>query len=338
MEKVLYELGWSYQESGDDGAAIKHFTTLVKQFPNTSFVAEAAYFIGQKQYAAEKWDAAAEQFSIAASKASEPDLSEKAHYRLGWSQFKAAQYSAAEAAFANQAKLHPEGKLSFDALMMIGECRFKQNKYKEALAGYQIAREQIQKKNENSTTVRDAAERQVRELVYLHGGQSAAQIKAWDDAIVWYNELRERFPASDYLPQVFYETGFAYQQKEDNTNALKFFREVADNYRSELSARARFMMGEIYFAERQFDKAIPEFQRVMLGFGAEKAPESIKNWQAKSGFEAGRCSELLLQTAKTDAAKEKAKKFAQEFYNFVIEKHADHELAAKSRERIEALK
>jgi cellulose synthase operon protein C len=46
----------------------------------------------------------------------------------------------------------------------------------------------------------------------------------------------------------------------------------------------------------------------------------------------------LLQTAKTDAAKEKAKKFAQEFYNFVIEKHADHELAAKSRERIEALK
>ena len=136
---------------------------------------------------------------------------------------------------------------------------------------------------------------------------------------------------------MFYETGFAYQQIGDNDNALKFFAEVADNYRNELAARARFMMGEIYFANREFDKAILEFQRVMFGFGAAEAPSSIKNWQAKSGFEAGRCGELLLESAKTAPKKQKARKISNDFFNYVIETHPDHELAAKSRDRIEAL-
>ncbi len=338
MDKVLYELGWSFQESGNDDAAVKHFAALIAKYPNTSLIGEAAYFLGQKHYGAKQWKPAAEQFEIASKNASDPDLSEKAHYRLGWSYYKATNYSAAEHAFAGQAKQHPNGKLLFDAMMMIGECRFKQSDFKQALAGYELARDLIRKSNDNSTTIRDAAERQVRELVLLHGGQSAAQLKSWDESIEWYDELRERFPATNYLPQVFYETGFAYQQKGDRANALKFFAEVADNYRNELAARARFMMGEIHFADRAFDKAIPEFQRVMFGFGAENAPDRIKNWQAKSGFEAARCSELLVQLAKTTASKSKASEFTKDFYAYVVEKHPQHELAAKSRERLEALK
>ncbi len=76
----------------------------------------------------------------------------------------------------------------------------------------------------------------------------------------------------------------------------------------------------------------------MFGFGAEQAPDQIKNWQAKSGFEAARCSELLIQLAKTTASKNKAGEYAKDFYAYVVEKHPKHELAAKSRERLEALK
>jgi TolA-binding protein len=338
MDKVLYELGWSLQESGNDAAAIKHFTTLIKDYPDTSLVGEAAYFIGQTHYAAKQWKLAAQQLDIAARKSSDRGLSEKAYYRLGWSHFRDKNYVAAETAFVNQAKNHPDGKLAFDAIMMVGECRFKRTDFKAALVGYEVARDQIRKNNDNAKRIRDAAERQVRELVFLHGGQSAAQLKSWDVAIEWYDELRERFPSSEYLPQVFYETGFAYQQKGDKTRALEFFQEVADNYRSELAARARFMIGEIYFSNRQFDKAIPEFQRVMFGFGAEQAPKRIKNWQAKSGFEAGRCSELLMQVAKTTDARNKALQFSKDFFSYVVEKHPKHELAAQSRERLEALK
>lgn len=336
MDKVLYELGWSMQETGQDEAAMKHFQTLVTKYPDTSLVPEASYFLGQRNYIAGDWKTATEQFAKAAQTTKDAALSEKSLYRLGWSHFKTDAFVEAEKAFAEQAQKHPDGPLSFDAMMMVGECSFKQGNFSDALTGYTVARKRIDANDDNSTTIRDAAERQVRELTLLHGGQSAAQLNDWDRAIDWYDELRDRFPTSNYLSQVFYETGFAYQQKGDSAQALKFYGEVADNYRNEIAARARFMMGEIHFADRKFDLAIPEFQRVMFGFGADEAPDSIKNWQAKSGFEAGRCSELLAQIARTPAAKEKAKTIAAKFFQYVVEKHPDHELADKSKERLGA--
>ncbi len=337
MDKVLYELGWSLRESGNPDEAAQQFTDLVRRYPDASVAADAAYFVGQRSYQQGDWKQAAREFAVAATKAKDKELSEKAHYRLGWSHFKSENYAQAEQAFADQAAKHGDGKLAIDALMMIGECRFKDGKFPDALSAYEVARQRIRENNETAKSIRDPAERQVRELVLLHGGQSAAQNKQWDAAIEWYAELKERFPATNYLSQVFYETAYAHQQKKDLDEALKLYAEVADNYRNEIAARARFMMGEIHFGRREFDKAIPEFQRVMFGFGAAQAPGPIKNWQAKSGFEAGRCSELLMQQATSNEKRGSAKKFAIDFFKFVVEKHPNHELAEKSRERLEAL-
>lgn len=338
MDKVLYELGWSYRESGDDKNAVKYFTNLIRRFSDTPLAAEAAYYVGQQRYSAGDWEQAAQNFQVAAEKTDDAELSEKAYYRLGWSRFKAVNYESSRRAFEQQASRHTEGKLVLDAMMMIGECRFRESKFEPALEAYSAARTKLQKDGDDSQTIRDRAERQVRELILLHGGQSASQLKRWQDSIDWFSELRKRFPATVYLPQAFYETGFAYQQLGDTANALKFYGEVADNYRNESAARARFMMGEIHFGQRQYDKAIPEFQRVMFGFNAEKSPAKIKNWQAKSGFEAGRCCELLLQQASTPEKQQKARKLATEFFTYVINKHPDHELVGKSKERLEAVK
>ena len=338
MDEVLYELGWSLQESSNEPGAIKYFNKLVTEHPTSPLVAESAYYLGQKAYSKGRWQDAAKQFRVACAKATDKALAEKSYYRLGWSMFKTEDYAASEQAFSEMAKNYPQGELIFDAKTMVAECRFKRSEYQTALAGYEAARAGIESRNETAKNVLDKSERQVRELVFLHGGQSAAQLKQWQTAIEWYNALRKRFPSSEYLPQIFYETGFAYQQLENTAKALEFYQEVADNYRTSTAARARFMMGEIHFANREYDKAIPEFQRVMYGFGADKAPADIKNWQAKSAFEAGRCSDLLLQEAKTDKARDKARTYATGFYQYVLEKHPNHELAAKSRDRLEKLK
>jgi len=338
MDKVLYELGWSLRESGKDDQALTKFEQLIAKYPDNALVADAAYFVGQDHYRNSKWGDAAAAFQIAADKSNDLDLKEKSLYRLGWCFYKQQKYAEAEAAFKRQYVEVQQGGLLLDSMMMIGESRFKQEQYETALRAYTKAREKIEADNDSAKTVRDKAERQVRELILLHGGQSAAQLGQYEDAIGWYDALRERFPATTYLPQVFYEIGFAAQNAGDDEKALKFYSEVADNFRSEIAARARFMMGEIHFANKTFDKAIPEFQRVMFGFGADKADPVIKNWQAKSGFEAGRCAELLQQSAQTDAAKAKAAKFAKDFYQYVIDQHPGHELAAKAKQRAEALK
>ncbi len=130
---------------------------------------------------------------------------------MGWSYFNLGDYENSEQAFSDQSARHSNGAFAFDAEMMVGESRFKRKDYKTSLSAYQKARAWIRDKNETSQTIRDASERQIRELAFLHGGQSAAQLKQWDEAIKWYDELRERFPTTAYLPQAFYETGFAYQ-------------------------------------------------------------------------------------------------------------------------------
>lgn len=337
MDKVIYELGWSLREAGDDAAAIEQFELLMDKYSDNALLGEAAYFVGQHYYGDEKWDLAADAYATAAENADDSDLLEKSLYRLGWSQFKAGRFVASEATFVRQFRETAGGKLYLDSMMMVGESRFKQDRFEEALRAYGKAREKIEADGDDAKTIRDPAERQVRELTLLHGGQSAAQIKDWTQAINWYDALRERFPATAYLPQVFYETGFAYQQAGNDDQAIRLYSQVADNYRNELAARARFMMGEIYFARKEFSKAIPEFQRVMFGFGAEKAPPEIQNWQAKSGFEAGRCAELLVDAAQTESAKEKARGYARNFYAYVIEKHPKHELSAKAQERLRSL-
>jgi len=336
MDKVLYELGWSLQESGEDDQAIDRFDALIAKYPGTPLAADAAYYVGQHHYSAKQWKQAAQKFSLSAN-STDDSLAEKSLYRLGWSQYKLGNYSDAEAAFADQSKRYPDGTLAFDALAMVAECRFKRGKFQHALEGYAKARKRIEENDETSSSLRDDAARQVRELILLHGGQSAAQLKQWDAAIEWHDEHRKRFPSSNYLSQVFYETGFAYHQKHDTDKAMKFFTQVADKYRSEVGARARFMMGEIHFGKHELDKAIPEFQRVMFGYGAEKATLEIKNWQAKSGFEAGRCSEALMQAATTNESKQKALQFARNFYSYVIEKHAEDKLAIEASKRMEAL-
>ncbi len=338
MAKVLYEWGWLLNEAGDGNAAANKFSDLVDKYPDDELTGEAAFFVGQNEYAQDKWAEASKKFLIAAERSNDPALSEKAYYRLGWSYFKLDEFAEAAAAFTTQAEKHPQGNLVVDAMMMIGEADFKTGKFDTALKSYENARQRIRDADESAKSLRDPAERQVRELVLLHGGQSAAQLKQWNDAIQWYDELRERFPATSYLPQVFYETGFTYQQMGDNEKAMKFYGQVADNYRNELAARARFMMGEIHFSDGRLDQAITDFQRVMYGYGAEKAPDSIKNWQAKSGFEAGRCSELLMQQAKSQDGRNKAKKFATDFFNYVINQHPAHELVAKSQKLLQDLR
>ncbi len=337
MDKVIYEWAWSLKESGQDEAAIATFGQLIEKFPDNPLTAEGNYFIGQQQYEASNWKDAAQSFAAAAGATSEQGLLEKSLYRLGWSRFKTGDFDASSDAFSRQAKEFPEGKLISDALLMRGENDFKRQKYADALAAYTIARERIEANDETAKTLDDDAERQVRELVYLHGGQCAAQLKEWKTALQWYQELRKRFPETSYLPQVLYEVGLANQQLGNDDEALKWFGSVANDYRNETAAKSRFMIGEIYFGNRDLAKAIPEFQRVMYGYGADKAPEAVKNWQAKSGFEAGRCAELLIQKASDAARREKAARIAKDFFKYVIDKHPKHELAAKSQERLDVL-
>jgi TolA-binding protein len=336
MDAVLAELAFAQKDAEDPGASKQTFQELVKSFPASVHAAEAYYHIGQQAYAEKNWQEAVSAYQQSAEKLSDPSLREKAIYRWGWSNYQLKDFSSAAGIFARQFETYPEGKLSVDALMMIGESHFSKADYQAALQAYETAKGVIVQRDGEGKKFTDPAEQQVRELVYLHGGQSAGQLERWDEALRWYNDLRSRYPASSYLAQAFYETGYVHQQMGNDAEAMKFYAETANTFRDEAAARARFMLGELYFKQSKPAEAITEFKRVMYGYGAEKAPAAIKGWQAKSGFEAGRCAELLIQANQGDKRQE-AIGVAKRYYQYVIEQHPQDPLVAKSKERMDVL-
>jgi tetratricopeptide (TPR) repeat protein len=207
---------------------------------------------------------------------------------------------------------------------MKAECLFRLEKYQEAWPAYQVA------------TKTKASTPAIAVLTLLHGGQTASQLKQWAEAQKLLAEIPAKHPETPLLPDALYELGWAKQNAGQADEALKDYEAAASKSRDHVGARARFMMGEVYFEQKKYDEAGREFQRAMFGFGGDQATAETKNWQAKSGFEAGRVAEIQI-AAKKDAARKKLIADARRFYTFVVEKHASHELASEAKKRLEEL-
>ena len=148
--------------------------------------------------------------------------------------------------------------------------------------------------------------------------------------------MKSKVPNSPLMPTAKYELAYARQNQKKTAEAIQLYSEVAEEQRNEIGARSRFMIGEVFFADREFAKAISEFQKVMYGYGGTQASADIKNWQARSAFEAGRCSEVLVTDQKGDKRK-KAVDLALKFYEFVVNNHNDHSLSKQATERLSEL-
>ena len=327
LDKVLYEIAWNQQESGQVAEATQAFRNLLDKFPNSEFRAEATYMLAQQHYESQDYARAAETYTSVLADTQDPELREKTQYKLGWSLFQQQRYPQAAHEFAAQAQAFATGTLAVDAKFMLAECSFKQEQYEAALPAYEQARQAAE------SSANSVASEQVKSLVYLHGAQCLRELDRWKECEQWLNVVTKDYPKSPYLWTAVYELGYCQQKQERPTEALKYYGQVVDNNHNELGARARFMMGEVYFSQRDFQRAIEAFTRVAYGFGGDKAPEDIRNWQAKSAYEAARCYEMLASDLRGES-QNKAIAGARKFYEDIVNEHAQHELAKQATSRL----
>lgn len=324
MDKVLYEIGWALKSQDKHADAVPYFASLAGNHSDSPLAAEAWFHVGEDQYDKKAYAEAVKSYAACRAKGPQGDLGEKAAYKLGWSNFQQQQYGEALKQFSDQVANFGSGPLAADGLFMKAECMFRMENFKDAFPAYQAAA----KTKASSSTI--------EVLTLLHGGQSASQIKQWADAIALLEQVPKRFAETPLLAEAHYELGWARQNAGQTEDALKEYEVAATKSRDHVGARSRFMIGEIYFSQKQHNEAIREFQRGMFGYGGEQASADTKNWQAKSGYEAGRCAEVQI-TAADAAAKPKLIADAKRFYTFVVEKHPQHELAAEAKKRLDVL-
>jgi len=331
LDKAYYELAWALKSQGKTEQANQVFQTMAAKFPESSLAAEAYFHVGQAEYDNSKFDRAIKAYTVAATRSVDANLQEKSLYKLGWAFFQQREYDQAIEQFRKQTREFPKGNLLIDSSFMVAECFLKQEKYAEAWPQYENTRRSME-------AVADPASvsEQVKAMVYLHGAQAARELKKWTEVENSLAALKSKAPNSPFLPTAKYELAYARQNQKKTSEAIQLYSELAEEQRNEIGARSRFMMGEVFFADREFAKAISEFQKVMFGYGGTQAPSDIKNWQARSAYEAGRCSEVLIVDQKGDK-KKKAVDVAKKFYEFVVNNHDSHSLSKQAADRLSEL-
>jgi TolA-binding protein len=326
IDKSVYELAWAHRNLDDKANASKWFTELAEKHTASPLAAEAHFHLAEARYDAKEYRKAMELYQKAQSNlADRAEISEKAAYKNGWCWFQLQEYEKALQLFESQVKRFAEGGLRPDGLFMQAECYFKLNDYEKSLPIY-LDVMQLPLSSDN-----------VEGLALLHGGQAASKLKKWDDCVTLLSEIFARQPKSPYAPEAHLERGWARQNLDQVEDAFNDFAITAETA-GELGARARFMMGEARFQQKAYSDAIGEFQRVMFYYGGDKAPDSVRKWQARAAMEAGRCAELLVAAAKNNREKKQNIDEAKKFYEYILNNHPGADYSKTARGRLEQLR
>lgn len=208
---------------------------------------------------------------------------------------------------------------------MVGECHFNLQAYEDALKSFrELDAEKIRA--------------EIRPTFYLHAGQSAGQLSQWEDSLQWLQVVPSKFSNSENIVQANYEIGWAYHQTGRRDDAIGAYRKVAEVARNAVGARARFMIGELLFEQKQYAKAIQEFQRVMFGYGGTNAPEPLHVWQAKAGFESGQCAVALVRLSRDPVSQQRWLAEATKAFRYVLQSHPQSEEAERAKQRLTQLR
>lgn len=137
-----------------------------------------------------------------------------------------------------------------DALERAADCHFVSREYKEAAEGYD-------KVVKDYFNVNDIYPYYQSAISYGLAGNSAKKISQLSR--VW-----EADPSSKFYPEALFELGRAYVVKEDDDNAFKCFRALADNVKdSSFVARAYIEMGSISRNQSQYNDALGYYKTVV---------------------------------------------------------------------------
>ena len=304
-DKVAYELAWANVELGRQADSIAAFQKLASQYPNSPLAAESLFRVGESWYESGDFAKAAPAYKAAFDKAGQTEIGENALHKLAWSHLKAEQFAQAGDGFAKQLDAFPNGKLAGDATFLQGECWFKQQKWEAALPWYE--------------RVVSRKEPQYYALSLFRTGECAGKLESWKKSQQIHEQVLAEFPEFELRAEARYGAAWALQNQGQLTEAMKQYEKVTEETQTETAAKARFMIGECCFAQKDHKEATRHFLKAAYSYGH-------KEWSPMAFFEAGRCFEVLRDSAQ-----------ARNCYQQIVEKYPEHSKVRDAQRRLVAL-
>ena len=304
-DKVLYELGWAHFELGQQPESIAAFQRLGQDYPESPLAVESLFRVGESLYETEKYADAAKAYQSTVAKAGDSELGEKAAHKLAWSYFKQDLLKEAADGFNTQLKQFPKGALAGDAEFLLAECDYRQKQWQPALDHY--------------APVIAANHPAYAALAIFRSGECAAALEKWSDSLKYHQRVLKEYPDFELKAEARYGTGWALQQQDKIEEAIQAYEKVTEETDTETAAKARFMIGECFFAQKNHKEATKHFLKTAFAY---RHPE----WSAMALFEAARCFEVLKDVDQ-----------AKNCYQQLIDGYPQHAKTEEARKRLKEL-
>lgn len=317
LDQILDEWAVANLQAADFEKSDQVYRTLLDRFPNSPFAGQARLSLAESQMQSDNLQPALEEFqAIIANQDYEDREKAAALYHVVDIHAASQQWDIVLTSATEFLNDYPNHDRAADIQLLSAEALVNKKRYEQANTQLMALRQAIRN---GDLTKSDWTGR-----IWVLLSEVALAEKRYSDVDRIAGEMLQDLPDSKWLFQMRFLQGRRWksQAPPDFTRARRYFEEVTSDDRvqgTETAARSQFLIAETYLLQEAFENAAREYHRVHLIY-------SVPEWQARSLFQAAACEERLKKINE-----------ATRSYSELVDKFPNHELAAKAKERLQAL-
>lgn len=311
QDALLYELAWLQSSLGKPNQSIESFKQISTDYPESAYWADATYRVAESHLELGDYEQADKMLAQVVQTNGSEIVAHALYLR--------AKISAESGDWAKSSELmhafvtrFPKHNLAFMAEYWRAESTYRDNDFELAQTRFE--------------TILPKAEARADEHVpkiILRIAQLSATKSDWEKVATLSKDVLNRYPKFAESFEVNYLLGRYHAQIGKMTIAREHYEKaLRDPLASgtEISAMARWMIGETYFHQRNFDQAIDVFESVEI-------LHAFPRWQSAALLQAGKCYE---QKQDLDAA--------TNTYQRLVNNYPQTMFAGEASKRLEACK
>jgi tetratricopeptide (TPR) repeat protein len=296
-DKAVYEWAWCERAQQRKDDAIKRYELLLSKYEDSPLAIKVQSELAELNLDAGAQDEVIEKLTATLKQTEDPALKFELQYQLANAYFKKRDHEQAAPLFESLIAGAKDSPLLPSILFQAGESRL-------ALTETAPAREHFLAASKIKNTPAGLAE-----SIRLRLGETQNMTGQHKDAASTYNAFLRSYPKSDWHRNARYGYAFALEKQQQYSKAIqeyqKLLPQAGQNQKlDKWMVQARYQIGECYFNNQQYDKALAEF--VSVDANARGYPD----WQAKAVLEIGR---VLLTQGKREQANERMKEVITRF-------------------------
>ena len=280
-DEALYGLAWAQRETNEPDRAAATYRRLIKEYPKSPTLPAARTELGGMLYLQKEYKAAAELLeAVLADESAEDRLLQAAGYQAACCYEKMGDEVKTAAAMAAFAAEYPRHAHAPSALYQAGVAQAALKKYDESIKHF-------------SLLVRTFSAHDLLPNAYIKLGQVQNNSGRFTEAASTFEAYLAKFPKGQWAYLARFGMGWAFEGRKKYPEARTWYALVEKTHDGPTAARAKYQIGQTYFAERNYTRAAAELISVDSVY-------AYPEWSAKALLEAGN---VFLAARDVDSAK-----------------------------------